>query len=189
MAPCPKCFVTIRLPGADFAVVNDMTEEIFDVVNAQDEVVGQATRVEVHAQGLIHRAVHVLVFNARGAVFLQKRSMTKDKSPGLWDSSASGHVDSGEDYDRCAARELQEELGLVVNPAPVKLFKMNACAETDQEHVWVYRCDSDGPFELNRDEIERGEWCALDDVTERIGSESGRYSGAFRALWKQFISR
>ena len=38
--------------------------------------------------------------------------MTKDTFPGAWDSSSSGHVDSGEDYDDCAVRELREELGL-----------------------------------------------------------------------------
>jgi isopentenyldiphosphate isomerase len=54
-------------------------------------VVGQNTRREVHARGLWHRAVHVLVFNARGEVFLQKRSMKKDIAAGKWDSSASGH--------------------------------------------------------------------------------------------------
>ena len=89
-----------------------MKEEIFDVVNEQDEVVGRQSRGEVHRLGLMHRAVHVLVFNAAGQIFLQKRSMKKDRQPGLWDSSASGHVDSGEDYDACAVREVREEIGL-----------------------------------------------------------------------------
>src|SRR6267154_5416763 len=102
-----------------------MNEETFDIVNEHDEVVSRAPRREVHARGLLHRAVHVLVFNARGEVFLQKRSMTKDKSPGLWDSSASGHVDSGEDYDTCVVRELREEIGLSISQAPRRLFKID----------------------------------------------------------------
>ena len=110
-----------------------MTEEIFDVVNERDEVIGQQSRSEVHRLGLMHRAVHVLVFNAAGQVFLQKRSMTKDRQPGLWDSSASGHVDCGEYYDTCAVRELREEIGLQLDEPPRRLFKLAACAETDQE--------------------------------------------------------
>ena len=105
-----------------------MKEEIFDVVNERDEVIGRQTRGEVHRLGLIHRAVHVLVFNAAGQVFLQKRSMKKDRQPGLWDSSASGHVDADEDYDACAARELREEIGLQLPDAPRRLFKLAACA-------------------------------------------------------------
>src|ERR1700722_12214933 len=103
-----------------------MSEEIFDVVNERDEVTGQAPRREVHARGLWHRAIHVLVFNARGEVFLQKRSMKKDTAKGKWDSSSSGHVDTGEDYDTCAVRELREEIGLAVDNVPQRLFKLDA---------------------------------------------------------------
>ena len=66
-----------------------MKEEIFDVVNDRDEVIDCQPRSEVHRLGLKHRATHVLVFNSRGEVFLQKRSMKKDRQPGVWDSSAS----------------------------------------------------------------------------------------------------
>jgi len=161
-----------------------MTEEILDVVNALDEVVGQTARSKVHAQGLMHRAVHVLVFNSRGEVFLQKRSMTKDKSPGLWDSSASGHVDSGEDYDACAVRELSEEIGLELARPPRRLFKLPACDETDQEHVWVYRCNADGPFTLDTDEIECGAWVAPPEVLKRIAEQRKRFSAVFVFIWQ-----
>src|ERR1043165_1399641 len=113
-----------------------MSEEIFDVVNERDEVIGRETRRTVHRTGLRHRAIHVFVFNARGDVFLQKRSMSKDSSPGLWDSSASGHLDSGEDYDACALRELREEIGLVGPVPPRRLFKVGSCTETGHEFVW-----------------------------------------------------
>ena len=82
-----------------------MSEEIFDVVNERDEVIAQQTRSEVHRLGLKHRAIHLLVFNSKGELFLQKRSFKKDCFPNTWDSSASGHLDSGEDYDTCILRE------------------------------------------------------------------------------------
>ncbi len=84
-----------------------MDEEIFDIVNERDEVIGQNTRREVHARGLWHRAVHVLVFNVRGEIFLQKLSLKKDIAAGKWDSSASGHLDTGEAYHACAVREVR----------------------------------------------------------------------------------
>ncbi len=159
-------------------------EEIFDVVNDRDEVVGCKPRGEVHRLGLLHRATHVLVFNASGQVFLQKRSMQKDRQPGLWDSSASGHVDSGEEYDPCAVRELREEIGLKPDVPPKRLFKIAACRETDEEFVWVYRCDSEGPFELSPDEIERGEWFDRDQVTRWIAERPEEFASAFRLIWK-----
>lgn len=160
-----------------------MNDEIFDVCNERDEVIGQNTRAEVHRRGLIHRAVHVLVFNARGDVFLQKRSMTKDTFPGAWDSSASGHVDSGEDYDACAVRELREELGLVLDRPPERLFKIAACAETGREHVWVYRHQCEGPFCLHPEEIERGDWFTIAQLTEALRTRPHEFASALIHLW------
>ncbi|HMP81365.1 MAG TPA: NUDIX domain-containing protein [Verrucomicrobiota bacterium] len=160
-----------------------VNEEIFDVVNERDEVIGQAPRKEVHARKLWHRAVHVLVFNARGQLFLQKRSMLKDTAKGLWDSSASGHLDSGEDYDTCAVRELREEIGLKIDRTPERILRIEAREETGWEFVWVYRCESEGPFELHPEEIERGDWFAPEEITRWIAERPADFASAFRHLW------
>jgi isopentenyl-diphosphate delta-isomerase type 1 len=164
-----------------------MSEEIFDIVNEQDEVIGRLARRMVHREGHKHRAVHVLVFDSGGRIFLQKRSMTKDTFPGAWDSSASGHVDSGEDYDACAVRELREELGLTVSSPPRRLFKIEACAETGQEFVWVYQLKSDGPFALHPEEIERGEWFGRDEVTDWVEKRPQDFAPSFVRIWKAIL--
>lgn len=165
-----------------------MGEEIFDIVNERDEVIGRKPRSEVHARGLLHRAIHVLVFNSRGEVFLQKRSMKKDRQPGVWDSSCSGHVDAGEDYDETAMRELREEIGLRLERPPQRLFKLDACAETDAEFVWVYRGESEGPFELQAEEIDAGGWFAPGRVTEWMAEKPKEFAPAFILIWKRFNS-
>ena len=162
-----------------------MAEEIFDVVNEEDEVIGQKTRSEVHRLGLQHRAVHVLVFNARGQIFLQKRSLKKDRQPGLWDSSASGHLDTGEDYDACAVREVREEIGLRLSAAPRRLFKLGASPATDQEHVWIYRCEAEGPFELHPEEIESGEWFDTHELNRWMAERPGEFASAFVEIWRR----
>src|SRR5258707_11500437 len=161
-----------------------MNEEIFDVVNERDEVLAQKPRSEVHRLGLMHRAAHVLVFNSRGQVFLQKRSMQKDRQPGLWDSSASGHVDSGEDYDACALRELREEIGLQLKTPPERLFKLPASDATDQEHVWVYRCHAEGPFTLHPQEIERGGWFSIEEVNRWMRERPEDFASALLLIWR-----
>ena len=165
-----------------------VSEEIFDIVNERDEVIGRASRREVHARGLLHRAVHVLVFNARGQVFLQKRSMLKDTAQGKWDSSASGHLDAGEDYDPCAVRELREEIGLQLDRVPERILRLAACAETGQEFVWVYRSASEGPFVLHPEEIERGDWFAPEAVTEWVRQKPEEFASAFRLIWQRLVN-
>ena len=162
-----------------------MSEEIFDIVNDRDEVIDQRPRSEVHRCGLKHRAVHVLVFNARGELFLQKRSLKKDCFPGAWDSSASGHLNVGESYDACAVREVREEIGLVLAQTPERLFKIDACPETGQEFVWIYRCKSEGPFTLHPEEIERGGWFSARQIDDWIQRQPDDFAGALILIWRK----
>jgi isopentenyl-diphosphate delta-isomerase type 1 len=161
-------------------------EEIFDVVNERDEVVDQRPRSEVHRLKLLHRAVHVLVFNGRGQVFLQKRSLRKDCFPGTWDSSASGHLDRGEAYDACAVRELREEIGLSVDRVPERLFRVEACADTGHEFVWVYRTLSEGPFRLQPEEVDEGAWFCPEEVDRWIASRPAEFASAFPLIWRRY---
>ena len=162
-----------------------MNEEIFDVVNDHDQVIGRERRSEVHRTGLKHRAVHVLMFNTKGEVFLQQRSMTKDTHPGVWDSSASGHLDSGEDYNACAIREVREELGYHLQCVPDRLFKIDACLQTGQEFVWIYRCNSEGPFKLHPEEIMDGKWFAPGELAKWMKERPQDFAPALLLIWEK----
>lgn len=48
-----------------------MPEELFDIVDDQDRVIGQMARFEVHRRKLFHRAVSIFVFDSRGRLLLQ----------------------------------------------------------------------------------------------------------------------
>lgn len=159
--------------------------ELFDIVDAQDRVIGQATRGEVHARGLWHRAVHVWVFNRAGELFQQQRSLKKDMSPGLWDSSCSGHLDAGEEYDPAAARELAEELGLRLSTAPMRWLRFEACAQTGWEFGWVYRVEHEGPFVLHPEEIQAGRWVAPAELDHLVRTRPDDFCPAFRLIWSR----
>ena len=167
------------------ALIVPMQEEIFDVVDERDQPIGRLSRREVHRQGLRHRAVHVLVFNRNGEIFLQKRSILKDNFPGAWDSSAAGHLDCGEDYDACAIREVREELGLSLAEVPEKIMRLEACEETGQEFVWVYRTEHEGPFQLQPEEIETGGWFAPNHVTRWIAEKPEDFAPSFICIWRR----
>ena len=162
-----------------------MSEDIFDVVNEHDEVIDQQPRSVVHAQGLRHRAAHVLVFNSAGAAFLQLRSQSKDNHPGVWDNACSGHVDAGESYAVAAERELMEEIGLLVESPLEELYKLEACPENGMEFVTVFMTESEGPFELNPEEIDGGRWMTPTDIKTALLAEPKKYSPTFRLIWER----
>ncbi len=183
--------------GSDDGVGQDLNE-LFDVVDADDRVIGRAPRGEVHARGLRHRAVHAFVVNATGRVFLHQRSLTKDTFPGRWNSSCAGHVGAGDDYDETMRRELEEELGLRLPAAdgetrgvgaprpqkqPERLLKVAARPETGEEFVWVYRVASEGPFALNRDEIQRGDWFTPAEIDAWLARAPEEFATSFGFLW------
>ncbi len=163
----------------------DDSSELFDVVDSEDRVVGQATRGEVHAKGLLHRSVHILVFNSRGELFLQKRAMTKDENPGYWDSSAAGHVNAGEEYRTSAQRELMEELGI---SGELQFFrKFSASQATLWEHVETYLCTTDQEITINLLEISEGRFWPIPDLKERIDSHPDQFTSTFHLIFGSYL--
>ena len=163
-----------------------VSEELLDVVDAEDRVIDTRTRGEIHARGLMHRAVHILVFNQHGELFLQKRSMLKDENPGQWDTSCAGHVDSGESYLDCAVRELEEELGIVVDQPLERLFHVQPSAFNGMEHSPVYRCLHSGELRLQVDEIDEGKWLSVVDMDALVSDLDSNLTDILRFIWTQY---
>jgi 16S rRNA (adenine1518-N6/adenine1519-N6)-dimethyltransferase len=151
--------------------------ELLAVVDENDELLVPRNRATIHRDNLLHRAVHVLLLNNRGELLLQKRSYRKDRYPGCWDSSASGHVDAGESYVACAARELEEEIGATADL--VELARIPASAATGHEFIQIFLGVHDGPFYWNSHEIETGGFFALEMIDEWIDLRSADFASGF----------
>ena len=158
--------------------------EVFDVVDEDDRVIGQKTRGEVHADGDMHRAVHVFVIGKKGQLLLQKRSILKDVHPGTWDSSVAGHVDAGETYEQAAVRELEEEMGIVVDEPPRELRHIKPCEGTGWEHVKLYRVPYSGPISYPAAEIESALWFPLEEVQAWLEARPEDFASGFIECWK-----
>jgi len=159
-------------------------EERFPVVDEMDRILRYAYRSKVHGDNLRHRAVHILIFNDAGEVYLQKRSRKKDRHPLLWDSSAAGHVSAGEGYDEAAERELEEELG--INVPLEKVVKVSASIRTGQEFIWLYRGQLDGELRPNRSEIEAGAFFTQSVVEGWIGARPEDFAPGFMECWRAY---
>jgi 16S rRNA (adenine1518-N6/adenine1519-N6)-dimethyltransferase len=158
--------------------------ERFPVVDQKDRILGHASRSEVHGNNLLHRAVHILIFNEAGEVYLQQRSCWKDRYPLKWDSSAAGHVGAAESYDETAQRELKEELGVSV---PLqKISKLPAAQRTDHEFIWLYRGLVSGDLIPNKSEIERGTFLSSDVVDGWTSVRPEDFAPGFLECWNAY---
>ena len=166
---------------------DSISQELLSVVDESDKVIGVEKRGIIHAKGLLHRAVHILVFNPKGEIYLQKRSMRKDSSPGKWDSSSSGHVDAGEEYLQSAVRELDEELGISVSPYDLKsITKLLPTAATGMEFTMIYETTTDQMPCPNPTEISAGRWLLRDQLQSWIEESPTDFASCFLEVWKAF---
>jgi isopentenyldiphosphate isomerase len=141
-------------------------DELVDVVDADDRVIGRATRAEMRRDNLLHRAVYILVRDTQGRLFVHRRTPTKDVYPGYWDVTVGGVVAAGEDYATAARRELAEEIG-VVSDALEPLFPMQYADASTRLVGYAFLARHDGPVVLQAEEIAEGSFVPLDEA-ERI---------------------
>ncbi|MBN1646624.1 MAG: NUDIX domain-containing protein [Spirochaetales bacterium] len=144
--------------------------EVFDLVDRNNLVIGTASRKECHCnKALLHRAVHIIIVNSAGQVFLQKRAENKDVQPGKWDSSVGGHVDSGEDYFAAGVREAGEELG--IDAAGMQyLYEYIMTSDVESEFVRTYLLHCEGGFSLQESEISDGRFWDEQEIRASLGT-------------------
>lgn len=149
----------------------DDQRELFVVVDREDKIVGFRSRYDCHHdKTLIHRAVNVVVYDDSGRILLQKRSMTKDTSPGYWTISATGHVSKGETYKKTAGRELEEEIGVKLTVAFAYKFLIRYTRESEMEAV--FHAKSNGPFYPNPQEVDKVKFFSKDELATQVQAKT-----------------
>jgi isopentenyl-diphosphate Delta-isomerase len=162
----------------------DYQQELFIVVDKNDQVLGYRTRYDCHHdKSLIHRSVGVLVYNSKGELLMQKRSMTKDTYPGYWAISVGGHVTKGQSYKQAAKREMREELGIDAPLKPVK--KWIDYLPDESEFGMLFKSYFDGPFSPEPKEIDMVKFFNPDQITKLVKSGEMQLSGGTEATLKK----
>ncbi|MCW2481457.1 NUDIX hydrolase YfcD [Candidatus Symbiopectobacterium sp. NZEC135] len=140
--------------------------EWVDIVDENNDVIAQASRQQMRAQRLRHRATYIVVHDGMGKILVQRRTETKDFYPGWLDATAGGVVQTGEQMLESARREAEEELGIAGVP-----FADHGLFYFDGEgcRVWgaLFSCVTHGPFALQEEEVAEVCWMTPQEVTAR----------------------
>lgn len=143
-------------------------DELLDIVDERDRVVGQAPRGAAYAGRLRHRCVFVLARDAADRVFVHRRTEVKLVFPSMYDMFVGGVVGAGESYDEAARREAEEELGVSGLPAPVPLFKF---LYESPEHTWwcaIYEVRCESPVVPQAEEIAWHAFLTEEELRRRL---------------------
>jgi 8-oxo-dGTP pyrophosphatase MutT (NUDIX family) len=145
-------------------------DELVDVVDAEDRVIGTVTRREMRERRLRHRCTFVVVRDPAGRVLVHRRSPHKDLWPSCWDLAAGGVVVAGEDWEAAAARELAEELG--IRGVPLEPLGSGRYRDADVDEVArMWTVTWDGPVAFDDGEVVEAHWVDLDELRTRLARD------------------
>ncbi|MFB8026126.1 MULTISPECIES: NUDIX hydrolase [unclassified Streptomyces] len=143
-------------------------DEILDIVDENDEVVGQASRGEATARGLRHRCVFIEARDPEGRLFVHRRTATKLVFPSHHDMFVGGVVGAGESYDEAALREAEEELGVSGLPRPTPLFRFLYESPPHRWWSYVYEVRCPVPVDPQAEEVAWHAFLTDAEVEERL---------------------
>jgi 8-oxo-dGTP pyrophosphatase MutT (NUDIX family) len=161
-------------------------DELLDIVDENDEVVGQALRGEAYARRLRHRCVFILARDPDDRIFVHRRTAQKLVFPSMYDMFVGGVVGAGESYQEAALREAEEELGVQGLPAPAPLFRF--LYETP-EHTWwsaVYEVRCDQPVRPQVEEVAWHTFLTEEELGRRLSEWSWVPDGV--VAWRRLLA-
>ena len=154
-------------------------------VDVSDVPTKPVPRHTAHSKHIRHRAVHILVFDEKGNVFVQLRSRKKDRYPNYYEASVSGHVLAGDRYEESALRELKEEIGITVTAKDLELkgrFDIETTKENEIVAFFVVRVKA-ADVKIDREEVEEGTFVPLEQLRAEIKAAEKRFTpGTFKAI-------
>jgi isopentenyldiphosphate isomerase len=148
-----------------------MEDELLDLVNRSDEVIGTINRKDYNKiitdkLGYI-RAADLFILNSEGNIYVPTRTADKTIAPNGFDFSVGGHVGSGESYLSTIIREASEELNLLLEPEYLMLIDKTVQEEIKYiRYLYLYRSD-DTPI-YNPEDFVSAEWMSPAELIKQI---------------------
>ena len=144
--------------------------EILDLVDENDNVIGNMTKSDILQKRLLHRGTSIIVFNSKGEIYIHKRPKNKTIHPGYYDIAFGGSVQSGETYEEGAKRELFEESG-IKDVELEFLFKDRFTNDEYDALACVYKCMFNDELKLQKKEIEFGRFVSIEELKNLMKKE------------------
>lgn len=155
------------------------------LVDTQDNEIGTMEKMEAHRKGILHRAFSILLFDETGKVLLQKRSLNKYHSSGLWTNTCCSHPLPGEKLEEATRRRLREEMGIDLQPTFAFTFIYraeldNQLVEHELDHVFIGTFN--GNPEINRTEVQDWKFVDFTSLKQDLAANPDAYTVWFKLI-------
>ncbi len=158
-------------------------------VNSKDKIIGFSDKESIHAKGLLHRAFSIFIFNSKGNLLLQQRSLGKYHTPGLWTNTCCSHLPKDMEMEKAACLRLKEEMGFNAELKHIKTFHYrvqfeNGLIENEIDHIYVGFYNQEP--KPNPSEVAKYKWVDLPTIEKEIELHPEEFTYWFKHIIKHY---
>jgi isopentenyl-diphosphate delta-isomerase len=170
----------------------DNTKIKIALVDTKDNIIGYADKIQVHQQGLLHRAFSIFIFNNNMELLLQKRAASKYHSPLLWTNTCCSHFIEGKEFVDYAHERLVYEMGIkselkYIFKFHYKIHFDNNLIENEIDHVFFGIYNSEPS--INTLEVDDFIWINFQNLRAEVKLNPQLYTYWFKESLNHFSSK
>lgn len=160
------------------------------LVDQNDVPRGIMEKMEAHQKGELHRAFSIFIFNSKNELLLQKRTLNKYHSGGLWTNTCCSHPLPGEDLKESAHKRLQEEMGFdcTLNNVFHFIYRSeldNRLTEHELDHVFIGHYNN-AP-DINTEEAMEWKYMSIDEIKQGLKLNPEQYTVWFKIIFEKVL--
>ncbi|MFH1292288.1 MAG: NUDIX domain-containing protein [bacterium] len=157
-------------------------------VDEDDNVIGSKPNNQFKNSPYITRSSHLYLFNSKGEVLLQKRSVQKSLWPGLYDISVSGTNQVGETYEQALVREVKEEIGIDLEVFE-EMYSYTFRSNIHNANKKAFRAVHEGPFTIDKSEVDSIQWYNLEELRQLVEKFPEKFCPPFPNALKMYFEK
>ena len=139
---------------------------------------------------MLHRAISVFIFNKSNEMLLQRRSLSKYHTPGLWSNTICSHPRKNESVSEASNRRLFEEMGLTTDlifgfKFTYKSKLNNDLIENELDYVF-YGFSNENP-KINTLEVSEYSYLCETEIDKLVSKNSDSFTPWFKLIYKKVL--